>query len=740
MATGCSTKEVEMILAHEFAHLRRHDYLVNLLQSVVETLFFYHPAVWWISRRIRREREHACDDAAVRATGDTAGYARALMQMAARASTPTPHLALAVRGKGELRTRIERLLQPMQSGTSSPLRPVWGMAMLVTVLLAVTAPDVVRPLQAEEVSPLGPRGSIRDRNGVLLAVSDRPDRQIVFNLEKVVAAWRAVPGREVPLITYARPKDSGGTEDIQEPDIVFIFTDLVHPVLESNGLAHPFNANAMRVNYRELKRERPFVYTNDLTEETAKSAVALKGKIPGMDTRIVFLRHYPFKSMASHLLGYVKQPSWSSYSIQPGETGVSGIEKSMESRLASPSGNAGTIEESSRGADVYLTLDIRHQYIVERALRDSQPAIGRGAVVLLEVSSGDVLAMASAPSYDPNDFFPAISREKFQGYVNNTTNPLLNRAVRGVVPGATFKVATSLAAICDGKEAFQAKCEGGITYNNRFMQCWIDLKGGQHGMLDLRGALKESCGPYFYQLGNAIDIDKFEATVALLGIGQDVGIGLPENHPGLFPTRAWWTEQRPKEKFSAAIVANQSIGQGALQVSPLQMASLMVPVANGGTVWRPRLVDRIALHGNASEQEKLPLKRAADLRDQGLTASGLEMLRAGLRDVVQDGPAKAADLPNLSIAGKTGTAQNWRHNAKGESLKDNHTMFVAYAPVENPKWAICVFIQGGKGGGVSAAPIAAQILSQVSAIEAGTQKVEPKPVEPIKGNFDPVDE
>jgi penicillin-binding protein 2 len=730
MATGCSAREVEMILAHEFAHLRRHDYLVNLLQSIVETLFFYHPAVWWVSHCIRREREHACDDAAVRATGDSSGYARALLEMATRSSTPTPRLALAARGRGELRTRIERLLRPTQSAMSSPLRPVWGMAMLVTVLLALTAPDGARTLQAEDVAALGPRGSIRDRNGVVLAASDRPDRQIVFNLEKVIAAWRAAPGREVPTRTYPRAKDGGGTEDVKEPDMVYVFEQLVIPVLESHQLARPFNANAMRVHYREHKGLTPFVYAQEVTEEEAQRVTAVKDKVAGMDTRTLFLRHYPFKAMAAHLLGYTVESE-----ADDSEQGASGLEKSMQSTLGPPTP---ADSDARRGGDVYLTLDARHQYIAERALRDCQPAIGRGAVVLLDVSSGDVLAMAAAPSYDPNNFIPSISREKFEKLQSDTTNPLLNRSVRSIIPGSAFKVATSLAAICDGKEAFQAKCEGSVTYNNRLMKCWIGMNGGQHGMLDLRGALKESCNTYFYQIGNAIQIDKFEATVALLGIGQDVGIELPENEPGLFPTRAWWAAKHPKEKFSAAVVANQSIGQGALQVTPLQMASLMVPVANGGTVWHPRLVARIAPHGDASRQEKRPLQRATDLREQGLTATGLEMLRAGLRDVVKDGPGRLADLPNVTIAGKTGTAQYWRSDG-GKAVTDNHTLFVAYAPVENPKWAICVFVQGGKAGGSSAAPIAAHILSQVADLEAGTKTIEPKPLEPILGTFVPVD-
>jgi penicillin-binding protein 2 len=359
-------------------------------------------------------------------------------------------------------------------------------------------------------------------------------------------------------------------------------------------------------------------------------------------------------------------------------------------------------------------------------------------VVLLDVQNGNVLAMASAPSFDPNDFIPAISRKDFKKYNKATTLPLLNRAVRGVAPGATFLVATSLAGICDGKEGFQHTCTGGSTFGNKYMQCWIGQKDGMHGPMDLRKGMQESCNPYFYNLGNAINPEKYDAIVTLLGIGQDVGIELPENDRGIFPNQAWWEKQRPREKYTEATVANMSIGQGAMLASPLQLASLMVPVANGGLVWRPRLVDRVAPGGDVSREEKRPRKLVGNLRDQGLTDTGLEALRSAMRAGVTEGYALGAKVPELPIAGRTGTAQNWRL-ANGGTVKDNHTLFIAYAPVEKPKWAICVLVQGGKSGGVTAAPIAAHILTQVAELEEGKRKVDVQPVEPIEGSFDPVE-
>jgi penicillin-binding protein 2 len=566
-------------------------------------------------------------------------------------------------------------------------------------------------------------------------VSDRPDRQIVFNLEKVVEAWRAKPGREVPLITYAKPKAEGGVEDVQEADIVFLFEQLVHPVLEQHKLARQFNAGEMRQHYREHRGKRPFAYAKALSEEELKNAASVKDSVTGMDVRTVMLRRYPYKALAAHTLGFTRH----SGSDQP-EEGTIGIEGSMQSSLNDRADENAPNPSPARGADVYLTLDVRHQYIAERALRDCEPAIGRGSVVLLDVQSGDVLAMTSAPSYDPNEFIPAISKEKFDRHAKSATQPLLNRSVRSFVPGATFKVAVSLAAICDGKEAFRHTCTGSSTFNGRTMQCWIGQKDGMHGDLGLRAALKESCGPYFYNLGNAITPEKYDSIVALLGIGQDLGLGLRENDRGIFPNQKWWTQNRPREKYTAATVANMSIGQGATQASPLQLASLMVPVANGGLVWRPRLVDRIAPGGDTSREEKRPRQLVGNLREEGLTDSGLEALRGGLRDIVTNGVATSVNLPNLPIAGKTGTTQNWRLGEKGDSVKDNQTLFIAYAPVDKPRWAICVLVQGSKGGGVSAAPIAAHILAQVSEVEAGKRKVDVQPVEPIEGSFEIIEQ
>jgi cell division protein FtsI/penicillin-binding protein 2/beta-lactamase regulating signal transducer with metallopeptidase domain len=786
MATGFTMTQIEMILAHEFAHLRRHDYSINLCQTAMTTLFFFHPAVWWINHVIRREREHACDDLAIATVGDTVGYARALAALAEQELTGPPDLApAAVSGRSALRHRIERLLRPPPSRPALRFWP--GLAALVVAVLGwQTLPSPSQDVRAMEAAngEAALRGDIRDRNGVLLATNDKEDVQIWFQLRDVALAYVEAHGGTFPRRkrgTYGIIQQTNGKprlEDREFPDIEAMFQELVIPRLNAASLpqlidperekfsetitknnhaalVQPYNSTGLRSCYEGdeglpagVTPEQAsavlakygnelWCYRKGLTPNEEKRARAIAGQVPGMSVHIKKWRHYPFGALAGHVLGYVTLHWPPSGKGRPeDEVGVFGVEKTQDAKLRATS--AGDGKGPSRGSDIYLTLDARHQTVVEQTLRDGQ--LGRAAAVLMEVDTGDVLAMASVPSYDPNDFVPSITREKFDEYNSNETRPLLNRAVRAFTPGSTFMVATSLAAICSLHEEDTFTCAGGLRLRNKYMPCWIGQKGGSHGALNMRQAIGASCGPYFFQLGNAVGNEAMNETMALCGFGHRTRIELAEEVNGILPLRTWWTANCPKEAFTEATIANISIGQGAVEATPLQLADLMATVGNGGTVWKPRLVDRIAPSGDASKAEELPRVRRADLREHGLTQSGLEALHGALEDVVQSphGTAKAAQSPALRIAGITGTAQNWRMD-KGEAVRDNLAWFICYAPAEKPRWALAVLVQGGKGGGISAAPIARHILEQICAIESGTLKVEPQPMAPVKGNFDTVD-
>jgi penicillin-binding protein 2 len=223
----------------------------------------------------------------------------------------------------------------------------------------------------------------------------------------------------------------------------------------------------------------------------------------------------------------------------------------------------------------------------------------------------------------------------------------------------------------------------------------------------------------------------------MFGIGQHTGIELDEEVAGILPVRRWWLANRPKEPFSAATIANMSIGQGATEATPLQMAGVAAAVGNGGIAYRPHLLKKV-VDGAEVVRAQAPDVRT-NFADHGLTPAKLELVRKGMWKVVMEdgGTARAARIPGVEVAGKTGTAQNWRMDGN-VAVKDNHTLFITFAPYVNPKFACCILVQGGKGGGISAAPIAKRIMEQALALDQGYQ-VELASVAEVQGNFKAVD-
>jgi penicillin-binding protein 2 len=279
-------------------------------------------------------------------------------------------------------------------------------------------------------------------------------------------------------------------------------------------------------------------------------------------------------------------------------------------------------------------------------------------------------------------------------------------------------------------------CGGGVSYGNTFMKCWIFGKG-THGSLDLEGGLKNSCNGYFFQAGNAAGIDQIDEIGHLLGLGQLTGIPLSGESPGILDGPAHLREVNPQDKWRPSLTANVAIGQGAVLASPLQMAMVAATIANGGTCYYPRLIDKVVgPDGKIVEQEPARV-RSNLLTDAGMTPAQIEHVRHGMWRVVNEegGTARKARLKDYEVAGKTGTAQVWRINADGQRVQDNNTLFIAFAPYQKPKYAICVLIQGGKSGGGVPAPVAAKILDEAFALDRGDLKVQVAALEPAVGNF-----
>lgn len=591
------------------------------------------------------------------------------------------------------------------------------------------------------------RGDIRDRNEVVL-VTNRASYDVDFYLPEMVRGYRERFGA-VPLATY-RTTVGGFFQDREEPDIVEIVNEAVIPRLEQLDLARGYNSRRLRLQYR-TNTEVPFTYLEDLPYDTLARYAENDLGLPGVELSLRPARRYVYGALAAHLLGYTGAPEKIERSeaakfdyYQADVEGKAQVEQIMDGYLRGSPGirvmrkNAkGRIEGVSRveppkqGANVHLTIDARLQYLVEEALR----AVGRGAAVLVDPSNGDILAMASVPSFDPNKFIPSISAADWQALNDDATDPLTNRATSAYAPGSTYKIPIALAGLKKGIGKSTFTCSGGVQYGNHFMKCWIAEKGGSHGTLGLSDAIKLSCNAFFYQYGNAAGIDSIVQTGHLLGLGEKSELGLAGESAGVLPGPEWLAMMNPLERWSQGHTANVAIGQGYVLATPLQMAMIAATVANGGTAWYPRLIDRVVSQ-QGGVIYRAPVRQRGNLRELGLSDAQIELVRRGMWKVVNEdgGTAKRARIKGVEVAGKTGTAQFWRDNKK-----DNHTWFICFAPYDKPRYALCVFVQGAKAGGLVSAPIAAKILESALALEKGEAPTLAA-LEPAPGRFDFIQE
>ena len=589
------------------------------------------------------------------------------------------------------------------------------------------------------------RGEILDRNGIKL-VENRASFEVDFYLPDMVRAYKEAKGA-LPMVSY-RGKVHNMPRDLKEADVVKIVSETVIPRLEEIGVAKDYSANALQIHYR-TNREVPYNYRQDLNFDEMALLSEKNLGLAGVNVSVKPVRWYVYGSMAAHILGYVgsprdldKLPDLRSFNFyEPDVEGKAQIELSMNEHLKGKPGarilrrNAkGVIEgESSRrepvqGNNVHLTLDAKIQAIAEEALR----VVGRGAAVVLDPRNGDILAMASVPSYDPNVFIPSISATDWKNINKEETNPMVNRAISAYAPGSTYKIPIALAGMRAGLEDKSFSCYGGVQYGDKYMRCWIAEKKRTHGKLSLEDAIKVSCNAYFYQFGNAAGIEQIVAIGNMLGLGQKSGIPISGESPGVLPGPEWLNNINPRARWSNGLTANTAIGQGDVLASPLQMAVVTAALANGGTVYYPRLIDRIVSQDGKVVQQDPPRVRSNLLTDAGLTAAQVNHVRQGMWCVVNEGGGTAGRAKNSDIptAGKTGTAQFWR-----SGVKDNHTWFISFAPFENPEYVVVVFVQGAKSGGGVSAPIAAKILDEIQKYKSGKEDIQLAALEPAKGNF-----
>jgi penicillin-binding protein 2 len=366
------------------------------------------------------------------------------------------------------------------------------------------------------------------------------------------------------------------------------------------------------------------------------------------------------------------------------------------------------------GQSVTLTIDLALQEVAEEALAGIS-----GAIVAIDPRDGSVLAAASSPAIDPNAFSHGLSQLEWDRLSHDERHPLQNRIVQAQYPpGSVFKILTAIAALESGSitPATSFSCRGAMHYGNRDFRCW---KKEGHGQVSLHRALVESCDVFFYQVGLKTGIDEIARAARDFGLGQATGLELGSESPGLIPDSEWKRRVR-KEPWYSGETLSAAIGQGYDLVTPVQAALLAATVANGGSVYRPHLIRRVADgSGSTVSTGAVTMKRTVQLKPETLAA-----IRAGLWGVVNEpgGTGSGARVPGLSVSGKTGTAQVVRMAARGERQaasgpqSKDHAWFVCYAANGSAQVAIAVIVEHGGHGGSVGAPIARKLVAELKSL------------------------
>lgn len=466
-------------------------------------------------------------------------------------------------------------------------------------------------------------------------------------------------------------------------------------------------------------QKRPTYFTISLKEELTPAELtfveANRGQdaFPEMELIKSQYRVYPRGGMMGHLLGYVGEindhelnsAEWAAYN--PGDIiGKTGIERHYNETLKGVDGQRrvrvdnrmntreilGT-QEAVPGQDLHLTIDLDLQVVAELAMEGR-----RGAVVALAPQTGEVLALVSAPSYDPNRFVGRIDWREWNRLQNDPERPLFNRALQAqLAPGSTFKPIELLAALEEGvvDDNFTVNCSGGATFYGRYFRCH---KRGGHGRVDLTRAMAQSCDVFFYTIGNRLGIDRIAKYAGLAGLGRKTGIDLPQEKEGLVPSSAWKI-RKLREKWYAGETISVAIGQGAMTVTPLQLAHSIGGIAAGGVWMQPHLV---------KTSTPAPARKA-DLKTENINKVIYSMFAV----VNEGGTGGSARVAGLEISGKTGTAQRASDalvksgKLSAEYLDD--AWFVAFAPRQSPEIVVAALFENGEHGNL-AAPIVRDVI------------------------------
>ena len=599
----------------------------------------------------------------------------------------------------------------------------------------------------------GIRGEITDRNGITLARNVRK-YEVSFNLDEIRQAYLTQRIDEPTLQRLT--KEDGMIRKRSEKDIVTIVQESTLSVLANPklNLFKKFKASDLRTHYLTHGGLIPFSYSADLSYDEFARFAEHNLDLPGVYVSLRPQRQYPYGALASHVLGYLKK--WEKGDVPDSATrkynhyigddkGIAGVEASMDDVLRGLEGEKSIVKDEKgrtirmsdytkpgSGAQLRLTIDAPVQYLLENTLRFA----GRSAGVIMDVNTGEVLAMASVPDFDPNDFFPSISQENLNNYNHNKLSPLTNRSISQFAPGSTMKIPTAISAALVGKASSRFSCNGYVSYGNAQVKCWIFRQhGGTHGSQNLAEAIQHSCNPYFNVLANIIGKSAMVEGCSLVNIGRRTGIELPSENPGMLPGSRLWSSTYPNATMTQHEIAMLSIGQGTSMATPLQVCAVGACIANGGKYYKPRIVKKAIGEDGELVIGDVP-KLEVDLTKSGVKAEDIEMIRHGMWLSTNEagGTSGKVKSPGIDCASKSGTAQ-----CSDNGKLSNNSWVVSFAPYDKPKYAICIMVQNGGSGGGVCGPLVNLVYRGLFARDNKGIRLPLKPLDKVPGNTDRIE-
>jgi penicillin-binding protein 2 len=487
----------------------------------------------------------------------------------------------------------------------------------------------------------------------------------------------------------------------------------------------PNEVRARIRHFASMPQYQPIFLKEDITPDELAFIEAHRNELPELDTIMAHRRLYPRNGFMAHMIGYVgevtedmlNQPQFELYS--PGDVvGISGVEREYNSVLMGQNGSrqalvnshgreVGRLGETAAipGKQLKLTVDIDLQIAAEEALEGKN-----GAIVAMDPRTGEILAMASGPAFDPNDFAVHVSREEWNKLVNDPDKPLLNKAIQAqLAPGSTFKVIMSVAGWQEGiAQNMHVHCNGSADFYGRNYKCWVFFEHRSHGDVDLEKAIYQSCDVFFYTLADRVGIERIAKYATMLGLGQKTGIDLPNEVSGVMPSEEWKIRNF-KQKWFAGETISVGIGQGAIVVTPVQLLRALSAVAMGGRMVVPHVVNPAGLPPGYSQTADY-----TEVKNVPIDPNGWNYITDAMSRVLQpEGTAPSAHVPGIEIAGKTGSAQvvslALRAKVKNSEEFAQNGWFVGFTPKRNPDIVVCVLFQGGEHGRL-AARLATQVI------------------------------